>query len=89
MPLRKRQTYPPDGGACRAGGLGAVFGEPVARDKRLEVVDFAAMHAVDENLRRQNNGEDVLILCRIAVQTPRMSGVHCAVHDGNLLRCPS
>jgi len=42
MPLRKRQTHPPDGGGVSS-GLGAVLGEPVARDKRLEIIDFAAM----------------------------------------------
>jgi hypothetical protein len=63
------------------------FGEPVARDERLQIVDIAAAHAVDEHLRRQNDGQNVLMLCRIAVNAPRVTCIHCAVHDGYPLGC--
>src|ERR1017187_7670963 len=63
------------------------FGEPVARDERLEIVDITAAHAVNEHLRWQNNGQNVLMLCRIAMNAPRLTRVHCAVHDGNFLGC--
>ena len=47
--------------------FGVTLGEPVARDERLEIVDVAAAHAFDEYLRWQNNGQNVLMLSRIAM----------------------
>jgi hypothetical protein len=77
-------------GGCRAVASnltgGVMFGEPVARNQRLQIVDNSAAYAVDEQLRRQNNGENVLVFCRIAMNTPSAISFFSMVFDGKGVR---
>ena len=60
---------------------GMTFGEPVTGDERFEVVDIAAAHAFDEHLRRDDDGQDILILCSNAMNTRGAARVDRAVHE--------
>jgi hypothetical protein len=48
---------------------GMTLGEPVTGDERLEIVDLTPPYAIDEQLRRQNGGQDIFIRMRHAVDT--------------------